>query len=165
MNKLEALQNQIEQAQATVAELIEAMDLEKSKQKTGMVFSQTDFENERRYLVNIVGVIGKIQCNDYTPSMVQQGHIFFDQASADREGDKRLLKTLAKKAMVESWGDEKADWGTSSQQKHVVTFNSNEVHVRQYTLTFSPLNFKLSHHAKDFIQKYTKEQLALMIEC
>ena len=164
MNKLEALQNQIEQAQATVAELIEAMNLEKSKQKTGMVFSQTDFEDER-YLVSILGNVGKIQCNEYTPSMIHQGHIFFDQASADRESNRRLLKTLAKKAMTESWGDEKADWNKSSQQKHVVTFNSNEVHVRQYTLTFSPLNFKLSHHAKDFIQKYTREQLALMIEC
>jgi hypothetical protein len=93
-----------------------------------------------------------------------QGNYFISKKAAEHRVEVNRLKQLARIDIDASWWNERLDWSDEMQIKYVVFVSDGKIETITAALVIELLAFRTEEDAEDFKNKYTVEQIKMMLE-
>lgn len=156
MNKEQALQrlSAIEKEAAELKKLIEAKDVPDVFQ--GRLLKATDTTCFR------VSDYGNIEITLSDDDSVKLGTAFATREAAEQYAKHLRLMQEVRIAMAQDWGDVKCDW-SATPVKWVIRKFMDSIQPDTISWGYFPVAFRTEKACRDFFNKYTQEELKLMI--
>lgn len=153
IQQLQALQAEVEKLKAIIEKPDEPHVFQGRYLREGLGISH--------WWLNVSGEHTYIkQTSDKTSEL---GLCFATEEDVKQYREHLRLMQEARVAMAKSWGDVKPDWTNVNQNKYVIDMYYGKITTEIYTFRCSPIHFRTIYDREQFFNRYSEEQLRLMI--
>lgn len=150
---------------------LEALQAEVEKLKAIIERPDEPHVFQGRYLREGLGIghwwLNPIACHIYdrtsSDNSSEFGLCFATEEDVRQHKEHLRLMQEARVAMAKSWGDVKVDWTNGAQYKYAVVLREGKPVAEHYNTFYSPIHFRTVEDRKKFFNRYSEEQLKLMI--
>lgn len=107
---------------------------------------------------------GEYRCDrDPSDESSKFGLCFATEEDVKQHREHLRLMQEVRVAMAKSWGDVKVDWTNEYQKKHAIKMLDGKPTTAIHAQCYHPIHFRTAEDREQFFNRYSEEQLKLMI--
>ena len=155
------IQEKLKKAEEKVEKLKQQLSQQQAQEAYGRMAITSD---EANFCAGTYGDLLDIDSFGYFHDGMMHGRTFTTKGAAERFLKAERLAFKCRKAMAESWGDEKADWTSIDQGKYYINFyKGNKIKICVTAVNYQQFAFKTMIDAQRFIENKSDEDIRLML--